>query len=633
MAKIKQLSPLEAQKIAAGEVVERPANVVKELLENALDAGATSLDIYLEDGGKRLIRIVDNGCGMSPEDARMSIRHHATSKIVTVDDLQHISTFGFRGEALSSIAAVSKLKIVTKELQTATATCLEIEEGTIRHETQLAANTGTDITVQDIFFNVPARRKFLKTKETEWRTIVQLFYAVSLTHHTVSFNLYHDGRIIYTVPPAPTLDQRVAQLFEPMLSQNTLLISAVEDRMKIAISGAVVASSYVRYDRNHIFVFVNNRWVKNHKLVQALIKGYQGMLQPQRYPAGFIFITIDPLYVDSNVHPRKEEVQFVHPRIIEELVESTVRKRLEEKLEQQLGAGTATNGPDQLPKEIYPAVYTPSYPSKNRWLSASILQSPIDQTIVPCDSKQGDEKREFDSILENHFQSQQEHDHTIDEPPIMSIRAPVEGANHNATISPIIELNYRLIGQLKATYILLETEDGLVFIDQHAAHERVMYERLRVRFENIARIRLLFPQVITLTKEDLNRFEPFIEILLEFGIDAQRLSDHEIIIQETPAFLKNQTLEDSIKQAISTVYENDRLDPVELKKLIHERIHADMSCKAAVKAGDTLSIQSMHELIKDLYNTNNKLTCPHGRPTVWELKTGDIQKKFKRDYR
>ena len=338
MAKIKQLSPLEAQKIAAGEVVERPANVVKELIENALDAGATAISLYLEDGGKKLIRIVDNGCGMSPEDAHMAIKHHATSKITTVDDLEHIQTFGFRGEALSSIAAVSRLVITTKEASADTGITLEIEESSVIKESIIAANTGTDIAIHDLFYNVPARKKFLKTKETEWRTIVHLFQAMSLTHTNVSFKVFHDDRELYTVPATHSLTDRITQLFEPALSKRCLTIENSADRMNLSVSGAITESSYLRYDRSSIFVFVNNRWVKNHKLTQALIKGYQGMLPPQRYPAGCVFITIDPVYVDINIHPRKEEVQFLHPKIVEDLIEEAVRKSLENAHAQQLGA-------------------------------------------------------------------------------------------------------------------------------------------------------------------------------------------------------------------------------------------------------------------------------------------------------
>ncbi len=609
MSKIKQLSPLESQKIAAGEVVERPANVVKEFIENALDAGATEITLYLEEGGKKLIRVVDNGCGMSPEDARLSILHHATSKITTVDDLEHIQTYGFRGEALSSIAAVSHLTLTTKEEAMPSGISLRIEQGTIIEETIVAHNTGTDIIVADLFFNLPARKKFLKTKETEWRSISQLFYALSLAYLAVSFKVYHDERLIYDCPATEDLTTRLAQLFEPSLFKNILCIKKEEERMNLKISGAITQNSYVRFDRSQIFVFVNNRWVKNHKLVQALIKGYQGMLPSQRYPAGFLFISINPLFIDVNIHPRKEEVQFLHPRIVEDLIEHTIKEKLEERHMQQLGARPEAQSvhtePARLAKEKkrFPNSYDEKLDFKellNRSFAHPVEPTATDRVII------------------------QEKENSLLQP---DATRPVDQA------SSYVHPEFKLIGQLRATYILIETAAGLVIVDQHAAHERIIYERLRTRFEEIARVRLLFPHILHCTREDLQLFEPYLEMLLEFGIAASYISDHEIAVQETPIFLKNQSLDDLIKQAISVLHEHHYLEKKELKKIMHERIHAQISCKAAVKAGDELSIHSMAELIKDLHAIENRLTCPHGRPTLWELSSSQIEKKFKRDYR
>ncbi len=272
MQKIHRLAPEEAQKIAAGEVAERPANVVKELLENSLDAGATDISLFIEDGGKKLIRIIDNGCGMSKEDAYLCIEHHATSKITSVDDLSTIGTFGFRGEALSSIAAVSHLSLTTKEASAEAGICLTIESGSPIKETIIAAKTGTDISVQDLFYNVPARQKFLKSPETEWRAIVQLFQAMCLANKGVSFKLFHNERAIYTVPKADTLEDRICQVFEPALKSKLLISESREERMGLSIIAAVSKPDYTRFDRSQIFYFVNNRWVKNYKLGKLSLK-------------------------------------------------------------------------------------------------------------------------------------------------------------------------------------------------------------------------------------------------------------------------------------------------------------------------------------------------------------------------
>lgn len=649
MAKIHVLPPHEAQKIAAGEVVERPANVIKELIENALDAGATEITLHIEDGGKQLIRIIDNGCGMSPEDARLCIEHHATSKLTTIHDLASTRTFGFRGEALSSIAAVSTMNLITKEEIASAATLLEIHEGTITQEKLVAANTGTDLSIHHLFFNVPARQKFLKTKETEWRAIVHLVQALALAHEAVTFKLSHDGRQIINAPGATSMSQRMGQLFEPALAHNSLTFSGSQERMELAVTGALSNPTYARFDRSQIYVFVNKRWVKNHKLVQAFIKGYQQMLQPGRYPAGCLFISLDPQYVDINVHPRKEEVQFLHPRIIEELIEESVRAGLEK-----------THSSAH-------AVRTEKVPLAGR--RSLLTQEPRgtdEENIAPAQANHGIAAQAHRAnTIANSV------DGSTSRPPIISLQEraikdvgaratdPIASTQSDSTFTQAVQElftaarvekndqelqtnfapetaqqeNYRIFGQLDHTYILIETETGLSLIDQHAAHERVVYERLRSRFETVTSVRLLFPQVITLAAEDCSLLEPHLDMLLSFGIEAQRMSETQIVISHTPLFLKNQSLEDTIKQAISALHEHDYLPKEELRKLIQERVHAQLSCTAAVKAGDELSYEGMIELVRDLFACPNKLTCPHGRPTKWELSLSDIEKKFKRDYR
>lgn len=610
MAKIHRLSAEEAQKIAAGEVAERPANVVKELLENALDAGATDISIYIEDGGKKLIRISDNGCGMSKEDAYLCIEHHATSKITTVNDLATIATFGFRGEALSSIAAVSHMTITTKESSSEAGLSLTIESGKPIQETIVATNTGTDIVVKDLFYNVPARQKFLKASETEWRAIVHLFQAMCLAHRQVSFKLFHNERSIYTIPKATTLEDRICQVFEPALKNKLLMCEAKEERMGLALHAAVSRSDYTRFDRSQIFCFVNNRWVKNYKLGQALIKAYQGMLQPNRYPAGVLFITLDAPYVDINIHPRKEEVQFLHPRIVTDLIEKTINGSLQHAQEQLFQPAKP------LPQASASREFTQPLPSQ-------LCQQPVKEFSLH-DSQKTSSRISPSSENQDAFIKAVTAYFSHDESPQIS-------KDTNLTI--VSDLQYRLISQILNTYILIEIDESLVYVDQHAAHERIVYERLRVQFEEIASVRLLFPQIVHLVKSDLDLLDPHLDMLQSFGIEAQRIAETELIINATPLFVKNQSLDDCIKQAVAVLHEHHYLDPNELRTIIKERVHALLSCKAAVKAGDELSDEAMHSIISELYNCDNKLTCPHGRPTVWELKTSDLEKKFKRDYR
>ncbi len=326
MPRIHQLPPHEAQKIAAGEVVERPANALKELLENALDAGATQISVYIEDAGKQLIRIVDNGCGMSPEDAQLCYKLHTTSKVTSIDDLEKIQTFGFRGEALASISAVSKVTLITKEQEAQQGIKHALEQGNITKETTVPCTTGTDIQVHDLFYNIPARKKFLKKRETEWRHIIQLFQAFCLDYHVIHFKLFSEGKQVHNCPPAQNLTDRLTQLWGHSSAQHMIPVEKQHKQQSVTVTGAVSNHHYVRYDRNHLFFFVNKRWVKNHTLARALLKGYLNVLPPARYPAACIHIEIDPALVDINIHPRKEEVQFLHPRIVETLIQQAVRE-------------------------------------------------------------------------------------------------------------------------------------------------------------------------------------------------------------------------------------------------------------------------------------------------------------------
>lgn len=625
MAKIKQLSSTEAQKIAAGEVVERPANVVKELIENSLDAKATAITLYIEDGGKQLIRVIDNGLGMDIEDARMSIKHHATSKITCVDDLETLETFGFRGEALSSICAVSKFTLTTKEAEAQTGICLEIEAGTIVKEEIIAGNAGTDIAIAELFYNIPARKKFLKTKETEWRAIVQLFSAFCLDYPEIHFKLYHDGKLVHNFPSATDLSMRLAQMYEKALTQHMLSVEIQDDKMNLRIKGAISTPQYHRYDRNQLFFFVNQRWVKNHKLSQALLRGYQNVLQTDRFPVAFIFISLNPDTVDINIHPRKEEVQFLHPRIVENLLETGVKKRLEEHCAQTLGATPLVRNTFTTPQ--------PAFSRALEYTNQEIKQ-------LKTAAEQAQEEKAFLEVLEKSFAtqpfSQTDTQPAMQQPSVAQAleQLPLtQSILHQTPQADVQKPQYRLIGQTLLTYILIETVEGLVLIDQHAAHERVLYERLKKNFAHVPQIKLLFPEIITLSAHDLTTLSSYFELFKQFGVSVEQFSPTELVIQETPVFLKNHKLDDLVKQALGWIHEAQHIEPAQLKKTIEEKLHAQLSCKAAAKAGDELSIASMHELIKDLSNTENKLTCPHGRPTLWLLSKPEIEKKFKRDYR
>jgi DNA mismatch repair protein MutL len=598
MIRIKQLSTQEIQKIAAGEVIERPANIVKELVENSLDAGATAISIYIEDAGKALIKVVDNGHGMSSDDALLCFKHHTTSKITRVDDLHSLQTFGFRGEALSSICSVSKVTLVTKEAEAECATQLDLENGVIIEQKQIPALAGTQISIADLFYNVPARKKFLKTNDTEWRQIQLLFQALCFDYLDVHFKLYHENSVIFNCPATSDMGQRVAQLWDHTIASQTMPVSYESN--SISIQGIISNHTYARYDRSALFFFVNKRWVKNHNISKALLKGYMNVLQPDKFPLAALSISIDPAQVDVNIHPRKEEVQFLHPRILENAIQEMTKKALETHLSAQLQKNVTINAP------------APTYrfaPTEQRYVNT--FEQPV-FTPPPLNNPVNSAAPVF-------------------------IADPFEQFPEMVTNIPLIQetvtqpsTDYQIIGQFHKTYILIEQEESLFLVDQHAAHERILYEQFSVRFENVATTQLLFPQIITLTSDELTILEQHLDIFANNHIALEIFGSNQITINAIPMHLKEVDMQELIRQTIGWINEHQKLDKDLFYKKVNEKLHAQMACKAAVKAGDVLTMAQMHQLLADLEKIENRFTCPHGRPTGWNLPLYEIEKKFKR---
>jgi DNA mismatch repair protein MutL len=605
MSLIKKLPLHEAQKIAAGEVVERPANIVKELIENSLDANATSITLLLQDGGKKNIQVIDNGSGMDRQDAIMCFEKHATSKITSVHDLDTLTTFGFRGEALASIAAVGKVSLSTKTSTMSEGIKIDIQEGQVLCEELVSCITGTTITVKDLFYTIPARKKFLKTKETEWRLIQDLFQAFSLNHLAVHFKLVNEGKTVYNCPAVSNLAERCTQLFSHTTAPHLIPIKNQDDHGN-TITGIITDHQHTEYSRNRTFFFINNRWVKNFQLGSALMKAYHNVLQPGRYPLACIKISVDPHEVDINIHPRKEEIRFLHPRIIESLITSIAKQALEANLSQQLHA---------------PVSFTPAQPM---------------QDFAPEGKKSPKMFTQFD--FNALFQSPEL---LAPLPSVVTVTPPVihyqdvapQTLNQQTTFSADADMSWehrKLVGQLHATYILLEHTNGLYVIDQHAAHERILYEQFSSRFKDLPTITLLFPQIIKLAPQDITLLEPYLALFHDNGIAIEQFSHDQVIIQATPVHLKDIALTDIVQLVLGWITEFSHLEEGLFFKTIHEKLHAQMACKAAIKAGDILTHEHMEQLLKDLSKTPNRFTCPHGRPTGWLLSSYEIEKKFKR---
>lgn len=628
MAKIKQLSPEEIQKIAAGEVVERPANVVKELVENALDAGATTITLHAEHGGKALIRLTDNGSGMSPEDLRMCIEHHATSKITSVNDLATISTFGFRGEALSSIAAVSRLTITSKTRDTIEGNSIALEGSRVLSQKPAAATDGTDIVITDLFYNVPARRKFLKTDETEWRAIMQLMQAYTLANLSISFKVLHNNRLMLQAPATTNLTERLRAVFDQNWVEAAVTCVPKTHTGFSFPCATITNTHFKRYDRSQIFFFVNNRWVKNAKLSSALVKGYGGVLPAGRFPAAVIKIDVDPGEVDVNIHPRKEEVQFLHPRRVEVAIQEMVTSALAEYT-------TGMFKTNYIPLESTPISTTQITesrvtidPEKTGWSSQTFNTPRIEFSPfkTPGPFLTQPESFEPTSSLNAPLKNTPEQTPNVSANPLITqpTYESLQATMHNETEA------YTLIGQLARTYILIEQKDGLLLIDQHAAHERFLYETFEHRFENIATVSLIFPTIITVSEAEAETLATYQHLFANYGVEIEQVGPYQFAVKATPVMLKNKDLNDLIKSTLSLFSTIKHADSQTLTKELHHAMRAQMACKAAVKAGDTLTHTQMRELINNLNTVNNRFSCPHGRPTTYTITTNEIERKFKR---
>lgn len=636
--KIKILSPEQAIKIAAGEVVERPVHIIKEILENSIDAQATKISIYIHQAGKECIKIVDNGYGMNPTDLKLSVMQHATSKISSVHELETIETFGFRGEALASINAVSNLTITTKTEQDQTGTKMVWNFGKLIEESLQSHPTGTTLEITNLFDTIPARKKFLKKDETEWRSIITLFQAFCLDYTHIHFQLYHENKLQFNCPAVKDVMQRASQIFDIQLQKNIINLENLENTL-CTVSGIVSTPQYYRYDRNQIFIFVNNRWIKNIDLTKAIMRGYAGVLPPQKYPAAIIFITIAKDNIDINIHPKKEEVKFLHPKKIETIITNSIKATLDEYTLKKLPTNVK-HTPDFLhpahliqPEKQYKDFDFFSQPTEDKEYNKTI-HTPHHIPTDASNNKNFPKKIDLKPVLNEEkiviptlLAHQFEQNNTI----VHQKNIEVAELKQKGFI-PSIQEEYTIIGQYKKTYIICEKENNLILIDQHAAHERILYEQFKKNFEQIATIQLIFPEFIKLYPQDVITIAPYLEILEHHGIQAQIFSDTQLIIQATPVHLKHQLLQETVEQIIGWIKELDETDQARITILLNEKIHTKMACCAAIKAGDSLDFEQMQHLLKNLQSTEHRFSCPHGRPTILTLPLESIEKKFKRDY-
>jgi len=591
--KIKILPESLSNQIAAGEVIDRPSSVVKELVENAIDAGASEITIIVQDGGKSLIQVVDNGSGMIESDAILAFERHSTSKIAVPEDLSHIRTMGFRGEALASIASVSRV-----ELKTSTggeATHLQIEGGVIRHLGRTAFPRGTSVAVKSLFFNTPARRKFLKSYQAEYRHILHVAQRYFLAYPEIHFRFLRGEQEVYNLSPVP-LGERIAQVFGERYGRN--IVPVMFETGSGKVTGYVGNMDLFRNSRGEQFLFLNRRYIQSKSLNWAVVSAYESMLPKGAYPFYVVLLELDPEHVDVNVHPSKIEVRFEDERAVYGLVYRAVKEAL-------------------LQGEVVPVLQSPG-------TAENLDEHQLSRSLQHQPSKQGDTdwrvKPEPKLAFPFEFRNRHREVETV------FPRVSRDDQQTHPRPEPKQETQERVsVWQLHNKYLFSQIKSGLIIIDQHLAHERILYEKALKMFKNARPVaqQQLFPKTVELSAEDF-------EILLEMqfylsllGFVVKEFGKHTVVIEAVPAELKNRDEEKVLREMIDDYRQNKEPD-------IREKIAKTFACKSAIKAGDPLTQEEMVYLIDNLFATQNPYFCPHGRPIIVTIPMEELDRRFLR---
>ncbi|MCU0452327.1 MAG: DNA mismatch repair endonuclease MutL [Bacteroidetes bacterium] len=592
-ATIHIMPPELANKIAAGEVVQRPASAVKELIENALDAGARRITVHVKDAGRAFIQVSDDGSGMSAEDAALSIHRHATSKVLRPEDLERIGTFGFRGEALASISAVSQLELRTRTALDDVATVVRVDGDTVREVTKAAAGVGTTVIVKNLFYNTPARRNFLKTRQTELKNIADVVTRAALAHPTIAWLLVSDDETFLDLRPG-TSQERVSAILGERVGQSLM---PVEERTDyLSIEGFLARPEFARRSRTEQYLTLNRRPIQNKMIAHAIFQGYEHLLINGGFPLFVLDLTIDPARVDVNVHPSKLEVKFEQEGTIYRMVLSVIRKTLAANdlvPRVEFRDGNAVNGEDRfhLVPDIPPA---PVF---------AFRKDPGPTNVV-----------DGGSILPLSMPA--------------SRHAPAETVEHRQGAARSIDADARAIWQIQNKYIVSQVRSGLVIVDQHVAHERILYERVLANFENSlpAIQQLLFPQTLELTATDYALVRELEEHLRLLGFDIKLFGKNTVVIEGIPADVKVGNEKKILLDVLEEYKANEHAEVMDAR----DRLAKSFACKAAIKAGDPLTSNEMTVLIEQLFLTKMPYVCPHGRPVVIRIPIEELDRRFGR---
>jgi DNA mismatch repair protein MutL len=563
-----------ASQIAAGEVVERPASVVKELVENALDAGARTIDVTVEEAGRRLIEVGDDGSGIPESDLTLAVERHATSKLVSAADLFRIATLGFRGEALASIGSVSRLTLTSRIPEASAGARIRVEGGKIGKTEKIGTPAGTVVRVEDLFYNVPARLKFLKQDATERRVIDAMLTRYALAYPDVRFKLMEKGTPSFQTTGDGDRRAILASLYGVETARLMLEVNTEDEGL--SLSGFISPTSLTRSNRKEITFFVNGRWVQDVALSTALLQAYHTLLMVGRYPMAALLLEIPPEEIDVNVHPQKAEIRFRNPDKVFSFVQRAVRRSL--------------------------LAFTPipQMPAQNLWGNARQVQAGLDWTIAHASS--GNEQTTSDAPL------------------------PVQSESRQGTLTNLPLL--RLIGQIGASYLIAEGPDGLYLIDQHAAHERVLFEKLMAQHDqkNIPSQSLLAPVIVTLTPAQTSLINNQLPIIQHFGFQVEPFGMNEFQVRAIPVLFGKA----DPASALRSLVEDFEEDEAPLQNEVESKIAGRVCKRMAVKAGQMLSPDEQRALLNDLEACQSPRTCPHGRPTMIHLSVDMLERQFGR---
>lgn len=613
---IRLLDKSVSDKIAAGEVIERPISIVKELVENALDAGADSVVIEIKNGGKSYIRVTDNGCGIPCEEAETAFLRHATSKIETALDLDAIDTLGFRGEALASIAAVTRTELVTKTADSKTGVRLVLHGGSVIASEQTGCPDGTTIVVTDLFYNTPARLKFMKSASAESGLIIDFISQMALAYKNVKFRLINNGKIMFSTLGDGNRLNTILRVYSDVDARNMVPVSFSEGGLEV--EGYISTPAFSKTTRGSQIYFVNGRVVSSKVIERGVTAGYKERLFEGRYPVVYLFLRVDPHTIDVNIHPNKREVRFDEEYMITDFISRAIKAALATK-DAVVDAGNLFKDMDKkiAPSKVYERIFEPfrekepakaEEESENEQVDIKQLLSSIDNPAHPATSKPVEKPMPAE-----------EHKADVTHEPVIEIYEP--------QLRPFDFNDLEITGVIFDTYITAVDGSNFYLLDQHAAHERIFYEKLVGEYESSEKARqsLLVPLIINVSLSiSENRFD-WLDALTKMGFTISEFGPGTFRITEIPMFMELGEAEDFVNEFIENMSSSTNLsNRVVIDKLIM------MSCKAAVKANDRLSPEEIKALISDLSACINPFSCPHGRPTFIRLTRYEIEKMFKR---